>query len=255
MGLGIRKRYLKLLSTVSKKVYCINCNKNAAAFLPLAFKLADRSDFINRANVIGSDLKNYRCIYCSCNDRLRHLIMYFDHINLWDIMEHKNILHIAPEKALVPRIKAKSPSKYVQGDFMIFGGEVEQVDISNIQYPDESFDLVICNHVLEHVPAFNKALREFYRVLKPGGIAILQTPIATKFRHTFVDPEIRSEEDKVYYYGQKDHVHLLSKTDFLAALQETGFTLNLVEHEVLSKYKQVDKYGVNPREFLVRVTK
>lgn len=255
MRLGVKSVLYKFISIFIKNVECINCGKKSFTFKSLNSKLSNRSDFIRRAEVIGSDIHNYSCIYCNCNDRLRHLIIYFNHCNYWDKFKSSNILHVAPESFLISKIKNTNPNKYVLGDFYNYGGEIIKTDVTEINEPDDTFDFVICNHVLEHVPDYKIALREFYRILKPEGIAILQTPLSAKLEKTFYDKSITNSEDRIFYYGQADHVHLLSAKDFLNEILTVGFKLEIIQHQELEKIFPFKRYGVNPNEFLIQAIK
>jgi len=99
---------------------------------------------------------------------------------------------------------------------------MEVVDVTSLRYADESFDLILCNHVLEHVPDDLKAMVEMRRVLKPGGIALLSVPIALTLEQTYEDPSAVSEEDRLRVFGQEDHCRIYGK-DFEHRLRKAGF--------------------------------
>lgn len=99
-----------------------------------------------------------------------------------------------------------------------------KMDITNILYEDNSFDVILCSHVLEHVVDDRKAMRELFRVLKPGGWGILQVPILRD--KTFEDPSIVSPEDRERIFGQKDHVRIYGR-DYKDRLEEAGFTVKV----------------------------
>ena len=86
-----------------------------------------------------------------------------------------------------------------------------KMDITNIKYEDNSFDVIICNHVLEHIPDDRKAMSELYRVLKPGGWAILQVPISLLLNKTYEDPTVTTPEEREKVFGQSDHVRIYAK--------------------------------------------
>jgi hypothetical protein len=118
---------------------------------------------------VGSDVDNFNCYYCGSHDRLRHIFMFFDKINFWSKFSSARIIHFAPEKMLAQRIETCGPLKYVKADLFPTGNDIEKIDLTDIPYADESFDIFICNHVLEHVFDYKKALQEIYRVLRGGG--------------------------------------------------------------------------------------
>jgi ubiquinone/menaquinone biosynthesis C-methylase UbiE len=98
-----------------------------------------------------------------------------------------------------------------------------KMDITNIQFPDETFDVVYCSHVLEHVPDDRKAMREFYRVLKSNGWAVLLVPIIVE--KTFEDPSIDKPKDRLRLFGQSDHVRKYGR-DYVDRLRESGFSVS-----------------------------
>jgi SAM-dependent methyltransferase len=212
--------------------------------------------FLTLLQTVGSDLDNFACIYCSSTDRERHLCMFFDKLCLWNKMQNANILHIAPEAHISQRINAQSPSRYVKGDLCpseIMG--INKVDVTKIQYSDNMFDFVICNHVLEHVPDYEKALSEIFRVLRTNGSAVLQTPYSKVLNHNFEEENINTDRLRSFFYGQEDHVRLFSERQLLSDLQRAGFVLNLQEHEALFDDGSSMFYGVNKIEDLILVVK
>ena len=97
-----------------------------------------------------------------------------------------------------------------------------KMDITDIQYPDASFDVIVCYHVLEHVPDDRLAMREMRRVLKPGGWAILQSPLRVELEKTYEDFSITAPEERERAFGQRDHVRLYGR-DYEQRLQESGW--------------------------------
>lgn len=201
--------------------------------------------------MVGSDSENYGCYYCKCNDRDRHLFMYFDKLSLWDKFNNSKILHFAPELPLSKRIEQIMPLEYIKCD--IFPKEDWiKVDITDIDFEDAYFDIVICNHILEHVPDYLQALREISRVLKKDGIAVLQTPYSELLYNNFEDLNINNEKLRLLFYGQEDHVRIFSKRQFFTELSEY-FTLNVIKNCTLFSEEECFKYGVNKKEDLIMV--
>lgn len=238
---------------------CYLCHRQFRRFYPYHNGLADVSEFLRRMEVVGSDVVNFGCPYCHANDRERHLFFYFDRLKLWERFAGAAILHFAPERNLSRRIKECAPARYVQADFFpedLYGQnpEIERVDATNIQYAAATFDGVICNHVLEHVPDSRKALSEFYRVLKPGGFAVLQTPFSARLAHTIEDPGINSDELRLAVYGQEDHARLFGR-DFFQLIKDAGLVLKLCRHEEVSTLQDARYFGMNPKEDLILAQK
>jgi SAM-dependent methyltransferase len=140
--------------------------------------------------------------------------MYLDALNLWDLFKKATVLHIAAESHLVERIHAHKPTFYVRGDLVPVSPDIERIDITAIPYPSHHFNFVMCNHVLEHVPDDERACSELFRVIKPGGCAVLQTPYSPILQNSFVDPGINTDELRNRYYGQEDHVPLYGRDLF-----------------------------------------
>ena len=194
---------------------CVICSKTFRKFLPLEMY---RSHFTSALEVIGSDLENFNCPFCGAIDRTRHLFLYFENLNLWGKMVNSRILHLAAEKELSKKIHRLNVKEYIKGDLKPMTSDTVKVDITAIQYSNNYFDIIICNHVLEHVLEYEKAIKEIFRVLKKGGIAIVQTPFSKKIKNHFSDPYIKSNEDRALYYGTSDHVRVL-EVNFLITLQ------------------------------------
>ena len=115
------------------------------------------------------------------------------------------------------------------------------INITNMQFTESTFDLVVCNHVLEHIPDDTKAMQELYRVLKPGGIAILQIPQDLKREVTFADDTITDQKERAKIFGQYDHVRIYGR-DYFDKLRSIGFTVveedytNKIAPELVEKY-------------------
>lgn len=124
-----------------------------------------------------------------------------------------------------------------------------KMDITNILFENNSFDVILCSHVLEHIIDDNKAMRELFRVLKPGGWAILQTPIDLKLDKTFEDHSIVSPEERERFFGQSDHVRIYGR-DYVNRLLKAGFEVtvesypkdlspNIIKKHVLSENEDI----------------
>ena len=115
------------------------------------------------------------------------------------------------------------------------------MDITDIQYPDESFDVIYCSHVLEHVPDDKKAMREFLRVLKPNGWAMLLVPIIGE--HTTEDLSITDPAQRAMLYGQEDHVRNYGR-DYEDRLQEAGFEVTVISPECFMSTEEIVRMGI-----------
>jgi SAM-dependent methyltransferase len=157
-----------------------------------------------------------------CRSLERHRLIYFVLKNT--ILERKkySILHFAPEKCLTDILMEYFPdSDYVTAD-MSEGRAMVVADIQNIQFEDGRFDLIFCNHVLEHVADDRKAMSELYRILKPAGRAFLTVPFDPESDKTCEDSSITSPMRRRIHFGQKDHVRYYGM-DFRDRLESAGF--------------------------------
>jgi len=234
---------------------CYVCKNSIPAYIPHLGGWGDVSDFLVKSDVVGSDVDNYECPVCHNHDRVRHLFMYFNALNLWKKMPGKRILHIAPEDAISAKIIENHPAQYVRGDIDPSGSDIIKIDVSFIEYGDGHFDMVICNHVLEHVHDYLKAFTEIYRVLKPGGFAILQTPLARGIDSHYVDSSINSNALRSKFYGATTHLRLFSEYQFFQELSGAGLNLDVIHHSELFTDMDAQVFEVNKKEDLIMVNK
>jgi len=158
------------------------------------------------------------------------------------------LLHIAPEKNLQKALKAFSKFKYISGDLNPLVAD-RKIDVTDINFENDYFDFIICNHVLEHIQDDRKAMSELFRVLKRKGFAILQVPISKYNKETFEDFSITSPEGREKHFGQKDHVRIYGK-DYKRRLENVGFKLDFYDIKNVFKYSSYKKYGLNEEEIL-----
>ena len=151
---------------------------------------------------IGPERKNAYCMYCHSLERNRLVWLYFKEKTDLFNGHYKKMLHVAPEYAFEGIIGKYVGKGYISSDLSNRGHV--QMDITNIQYPDESFNIIYCSHVLEHVPNDKQAIREFFRVLKVDGWAIILVPIIGE--KTYENPQITSHAEREKYFGQYDHI-------------------------------------------------
>lgn len=197
--------------------------------------------------MVGSDVDHFECPHCGASDRDRHLVLYLRSAGLTARVTGARVLHFAPEKHIAELILANRPSSYIQADkFPIRAGVVE-MDLTHIAANDRSFDLVIANHVLEHVDDAQRALAEIYRVLANDGLAILQTPFASTLTRTFEDSGIQSGTARLHAYGQEDHVRLYGR-DIDTVFTSKGLVSRVKTHQELLPQINAERYGVNPEE-------
>lgn len=232
---------------IPKNHYCVICKHTIFDFLPYRNGSRSRPPLISALQVIGSNIDHFECPACGCHDRERHLILYMQTTGICDFIQGKHILHFAPERQLSSIIQSLDSCYYLKCDLYPQASDVVKIDILAIPYETESFDLVIANHVLEHVTDDLQAVAEIHRVLKPGGYAILQTPYSLKPHHTWSDPGIDTDIARLHAYGQEDHVRLFGR-DIFDRLTSVGLESCVGTHNQLLGQYDPNKYGVNENE-------
>jgi SAM-dependent methyltransferase len=240
-------RVARVFATLGSAKLCYACNKRVARFLPYRGGWKDVPPLIKVLDVIGSDVENFSCPRCGAHDRERHLLMYFDRAGMWKRIAGANVLHFAPERILAARISNAKPARYVKADLFPAAAGIMREDISKLSFGDCTFDVVIANHVLEHVADDRAAMKEIFRVLEPGGVAVLQTPYSDKLTQTFEDESIRDDEGRLQAFGQEDHVRLYGR-DLFSRLEGVGFVSKVLDHDAALKDFGESLYGVNRRE-------
>ena len=233
--------------------FCCLCERAVSQWVPYAL-LADRSPFMNLMETVGSDMRNFQCPHCGCTDRDRHLWMYMAAADVPAQLRGASVLHLAPEAALEPRFERFGLARYVRGDLFPSRPHHQKIDAQALPFEDAAFDLIIANHILEHVDAPAKALAEFERCLKPGGMLIAQTPYSPHLKHTFELNGRPSEAFARTYFGQDDHVRLFGANiaDYFHA---AGLRGSLLPHEHLLAGMDATEFGCNAREPFFAFTK
>jgi predicted SAM-dependent methyltransferase len=247
---------INLPNKVFKRKECYICHNKFHHFTKYKGGTKKLSEFVKLLNCIGSDPDNFGCICCGSHDRERHIFMFFDELKIWEKIKNAKILHFAPEMHLSKKIEKEQPEIYIKGDlFPKHENDVMQIDVTQIKYPENYFDFIICNHVLEHVPDYLRAMSEIFRVLKPGGSAILQTPYSKLIKHHFEEENINTDYLRNFFYAQEDHCRFFSETQFLNDLKKTGFSLNLKKSINFFNTELSNYYGINNNEDLIWVIK
>ena len=233
--------------------HCALCSHHVWRFMPYREGSRGVAPLMHALDVVGSDVDNFECPRCGAHDRERHLLLYMRAHSLFDWIHGKSILHFAPEKRLPHWILAASPAQYTRCDLYPSSPEVMRVDMLDMALESESFDMLIANHVLEHVGDAEKALSEIFRVLKPGGFAILQTPYSAKLHCIWSDPGIDTPQARLQAYGQEDHVRLFGR-DIFDFIVTAGFESHVRRHAELLGDMDAAIVGVNVTEpfFLFR---
>jgi SAM-dependent methyltransferase len=227
--------YFTNLSYHGKGRLCPVCGKTSRHFRP--FGVIKREEA--------------QCVHCSALERHRLLWLFLKKkTNLFD-GKTKKVLHVAPEQCLESRFLKKLGEDYVTADLNNPRAMIK-MDIMDIQYDQETFDVIYCSHVLEHVPDDRKAIREFFRVLKPGGWAILLVPINAE--KTFEDPSIVEPKERLKAFGNEDHVRKYGP-DYIDRLREAGFEVQITKCSDLATPEEMIKMGLSAQGKIFYCTK
>ena len=226
---------------------CVLCGHSSSGFLPYRGGRRHAPPLMNALHTVGSNLDLFECPWCGCHDRERHLFLYMKSKGFLPDLSSQKVLHFAPERHLSPKIKSAQPNEYIQCDLFPQSPDVLKVDMLQMPFDDDYFDLLIANHVLEHVGDDLKGVSEIFRVLKPGGYAILQTPFSPDLHKTWEDAGINSNEARLQAYGQEDHVRLFGR-DIFMRFESSGLTSCVSEHCDLLPSIDCFCFGLNERE-------
>jgi predicted SAM-dependent methyltransferase len=181
-----------------------------------------------------------RCMRCGALERHRFVWLYFTKMtNLFD-GSPKKVLHVAPERCFESRLRKHLGDGYITADLSNPRAMVK-MDITDIQYPEGSFDAIYCSHVLEHVQDDKKAMKEFYRILKKDGWAILLVPITAD--RTFEDPMIVNSSERLRIFEQEDHVRQYGH-DYIDKLREAGFKVRVSHVSDLHENEDIVRMGL-----------
>ena len=158
------------------------------------------------------------------------------------------VLHFAPEQEFYKRFKKQTNIEYTTTDLLSPLADVK-ADICNLPFEDNAYDIIFCNHVLEHIPDDTKAMQELFRVLKPGGMGIFQIPQDLSRASTFTDDTIVDQKERAKIFGQYDHVRVYGR-DYFDKLRSIGF--KVIEEDYTHKIapELVEKYCLAKGEII-----
>jgi Flp pilus assembly protein TadD/SAM-dependent methyltransferase len=230
----LRPQIRRAFAEVPFTYCCPFCDARLRMFLPHGF------DFpvLKEKRVVGGGYRpNVLCVVCGSFDRERLVYLYL--LQKTDLLRHslRRVLHVAPERQLQHLLSTAANIDYYSAD-IAFHDVMVRVDITKIPFPDASFDVIVCNHVLEHIMDDRKAMRELHRVLKAGGWAILQVPVSLTLTATYGDPSITTRRARETAFGQHDHVRIYATDDYVDRLSEAGFAV-----EVFNWAERPDEFG------------
>lgn len=213
------------------KVECPICASGFRKFLPYGVD--------TRENVL--------CPKCLSLERHRAIWLYLrDFTNVFS--QKEAFLHVAPEQCFYPRFRQMKHWNYLTADLESPMADMH-FDIHHIPLESNRFDMVMCNHVLEHVEDDRVVMKELFRVLAPGGLAIMQVPLDYSLTETYENPDITDPLDREQHFKQKDHLRLYG-LDYPDRLRQAGFVVEEIHLSDQIGPVQTEKYRLDPNEIL-----
>ncbi len=215
-------------------VSCPVCEKSFSKFLSYGSEVAHRD--------------NVLCPYDLTLERHRLMWLYLKNHSNFFTQANLAVLHMAPEQCFIDRFKAQQNLNYLTADIVSPIADMH-FDLHQIPLENDRFDVVFCNHVMEHVQDPNQCMSELFRVLKPGGWAIMQVPQDFTRETTYEDPSIVSEADREKHYWQKDHVRLFGK-DYPSYLERVGFQTTAFDLNAHYTQEEIARFRLMKEEVL-----
>ena len=181
----------------------------------------------------------------------RHRLMWLflkDNTTFFTATKKLKVLHIAPEQCFLDIFRKQQNLNYITSDLESPIADVK-ADICDLPFKENEFDVVFCNHVLEHISNDTKAMQELYRVLKPGGFGIFQIPQDLSKAITFADNTITDRKERAKLFGQYDHVRVYGR-DYFDKLRSIGFKVDEVDYTKKITLEKIEKYCLMKNEIL-----
>lgn len=236
------KHSVLLLPYYGWRFRCPFCGYIGGRLLPFG----QDSEAAKTYHIVGSGRRNVVCPGCGSHDRERLVYIYLHHIAHLAKVKSAAVLHIAPEPRLARRIMRHPQIEYTCGDLFVPGYKypeyVHHMNLTRLPFEDAHFDVVLCNHVLEHIADDRQAMREICRVLKPDGFAMLQVPISFRITTTQEDLSPLSPDERLRRFGQKHHFRFYG-ADYPQRLRECGLDV-----EIFNLCQHFPHAGLNPEE-------
>jgi SAM-dependent methyltransferase len=216
------------------KVECPVCERSFSKFLSYGSNVAHR--------------ENVLCPYDLTLERHRLMWLYLKRKTDFFSATNLKVLHIAPEQCFLPHFKKQKNLNYTTADLVSPIADLH-FDLHDIPLEDHQYDVVFCNHVMEHVDDPIRCMSELNRVMKPGGWAIMQVPQDMNREKTYEDKSITSPEEREKHFWQKDHVRLFGK-DYPNYLEKSGFKVDEFDLNTEFDTTEASKFRLMQKEIL-----
>ena len=213
--------------------YCPLCRSRLRSFLPFGTPARAQA----------------RCPVCWSLERHRLLWLWFERFTPLLDGRPRRLLHFAPEICLASRLRRQSGIDYLSVDLSP-GAAMLQMDITALDLPDESFDVVLCSHVLEHIPDDAAAMREMRRVTRPSGFAVLMVPLQYS-AVTLEDPSVTDPAERKRLFGQEDHLRYYELSDFMRRLTAAGWAVRHFSTEQVASPGERLRMSLKPRDIFL----
>jgi len=226
---------------------CNFCGATYKKFIP-EYPTPDIAPAIDDNHVIAGYGENVFCPYCGSKNRERLIKAVIQaHLQI----QNKKILHFSPERLLYRLLKETAATittvDITPGFYRHIDPNITYADATCLPFADATADIVVANHILEHIPDDLKAIKEIFRVLTPGGVAILQVPYSPTIPHTLEDPAINDPQQQAKRFGQKDHVRIYALNDYIRRLGSAGFQVRQLTTPDLSAFRI---HAIQPEEIV-----
>jgi SAM-dependent methyltransferase len=256
----LQRFYRSSLSTIKRNYYrstwrrfrgngytCNYCGAEYKKFVP-EYAGPGIAGALKTHSVVAGYGENVLCPNCLSKNRERLLKAV---IAEYLPIAGKKVLHFSPERNLYRWLSQQAVVTTVDltpGFYRDIDPQITFADATQLSFPDNSFDVVVANHILEHIPDDKKAMREIYRVLRHEGVAILQVPYSETLTTTIEEPDVADPDRQAALFGQKDHVRIYALRDYVKRLEAAGFRVHLLDPLVLSAFR---RYAIQENETVV----
>ncbi len=253
------KSFFKIILNVVPRPILISLSYFASPFLAFFLRGNTHTDPIDNQSFkkflpYGYGTQRDNVLSPSTLSLERHRLLWLYLLNKTEFFTKEiKLLHFAPEQAFHKRFKKLKNINYTTTDLNSPLAEIK-ADICNLPFEDNSYEVILCNHVLEHIPDHQKAISELFRVLKPGGWGIVQIPQDLTREKTFEDDTISDPKERAKIFGQYDHLRVYGR-DFPNFLKAAGFEVEMIDYTNTFSEEEIERYRLAKGELIPLIKK